>query len=117
MANPLEHLPPNVVEALRRGDKIGAIKLLREVASLGLAEAKNAIDAAHKQPAGHAPAGRTPPSHADAHPQTPQQAPHTSPLYAPGLSPGEVPKTSGGMGFVLVLIVAAIMIVLFWKLA
>jgi hypothetical protein len=38
-------------------------------------------------------------------------------LYSPGLSPGEVPRRSGGIGFVFLLIVAAIAIGLFWKFA
>ena len=38
-------LPPNVAAALARGNKIEAIKLLREATGLGLAEAKHAIDA------------------------------------------------------------------------
>jgi hypothetical protein len=120
MANPLDSLPPNVVEALRRGDKIGAIKLLREVARVGLAEAKNAIDTANRQSATHRPehnpehrpaAAGTPPH------SPPPQVPAASTLYSPGLSPGEVPRTSGGMGFVIVVIIAVIAIWLFWKVA
>jgi large subunit ribosomal protein L7/L12 len=45
MPNPIESLPPDVVEAWRAGRKIEAIKLLREKAGAGLAEAKAAIDA------------------------------------------------------------------------
>src|SRR5438105_3109908 len=103
MANPLDSLPPNVVEALRRGDKIGAIKLLREVARVGLAEAKTAIDAASRTPAVHKPDHK--PADAASRPHSP---PHrnaaVSPLYSPGLSPGEVPRRSGGIGFVFLLI-------------
>ena len=39
-------LPDNVVDALRRGNKIEAIKLLREQTGAGLKEAKDAVDAA-----------------------------------------------------------------------
>src|SRR5262245_43442110 len=39
------HLPEDVRAALNRGDKIGAIRLLREQMGLGLAEAKAAVDA------------------------------------------------------------------------
>ena len=39
-------LPGKVVDALRRGDKIGAIKLLREQTGIGLKEAKDAVEAA-----------------------------------------------------------------------
>ena len=52
-------LPAAVVEALQRGDKIGAIKLLRKQTGLGLKEAKDAVDI-RPQPvartAGHRPA-------------------------------------------------------------
>lgn len=39
-------LPADVIAALARGDKIGAIRLLREHTGLGLKEAKDHIDAA-----------------------------------------------------------------------
>ena len=38
-------LPENVVEALKRGDKVEAIKLLRQQTGAGLKEAKDAVDA------------------------------------------------------------------------
>ena len=38
-------LPDKVVEALKRGNKIEAIKLLREQTGVGLKEAKEAVDA------------------------------------------------------------------------
>jgi ribosomal protein L7/L12 len=41
-------LPPLVIESLRRGDKIGAIKLLRHATGLDLKEAKDAVDAAER---------------------------------------------------------------------
>lgn len=44
---PASTLPPAVAAALRRGNKIDAIKLLREHTGLGLKEAKDAIDAFH----------------------------------------------------------------------
>ncbi|MEP7067619.1 MAG: hypothetical protein ABI789_00200 [Usitatibacter sp.] len=96
MANPT--LPPEVVEALRRGNKIEAIKLLRKAAGLGLAEAKARAEA-------HAPgaaAGR-PMSGNAAH----------APLYPggrriPGLSPGEVPRTSSAPVAFIILIAAIV---------
>ncbi|HZX52745.1 MAG TPA: ribosomal protein L7/L12 [Pseudomonas sp.] len=39
-----EDLPPQVVAALERGQKIEAIKLLREFKGIGLKEAKEAVD-------------------------------------------------------------------------
>src|SRR5262245_17299284 len=43
MSHPL--LPEDVRDALSRGDKIAAIRLLREQTGLGLAEAKAAVEA------------------------------------------------------------------------
>ena len=41
-------LAPQVQEALRRGNKIEAIKIYRELTGVGLAEAKDAIDRAER---------------------------------------------------------------------
>jgi hypothetical protein len=41
-------LSPQIREALRRGNKIEAIKLYREMTGVGLAEAKQAIDRAER---------------------------------------------------------------------
>lgn len=49
---PANPLPANVLDALRRGNTIEAIKLLRESSGLGLKEAKDIIDAhLHGNPA------------------------------------------------------------------
>ena len=100
MADPTKTLPPEVVEALRRGNKIEAIKLLRKAAGLGLAEAMARAEA-------HAPgaaAGR-PMSGNAAH----------APLYPggrriAGLSPGEVPRTSSAAPLAFIALIAAIVI-------
>ena len=41
-------LAPQVQDALRRGNKIEAIKIYRELAGVGLAEAKDALDRAEQ---------------------------------------------------------------------
>ena len=41
-------LAPQVQDALRRGNKIEAIKIFRELTGVGLAEAKQAIDRAEQ---------------------------------------------------------------------
>lgn len=46
MTIPTEPLPPEVLAALQRGNKIEAIKLLRQLTGLGLKEAKDAVEAA-----------------------------------------------------------------------
>jgi len=77
-------LPADVIDALRRGNKIEAIKLLRLKTGLGLKEAKDAIDASGVVPA----AGTT------------------------RLAPGEVPRSSGRLWFVVA--VAAVAIVVYY---
>lgn len=39
------HLPPAVIDAIRLGNKIEAIKILREVRGISLKDAKEAVDA------------------------------------------------------------------------
>jgi ribosomal protein L7/L12 len=72
-------LPPEVLSALEQGNKIEAIRLMREKTGLGLKEAKEAVDAYD----------------------------HTN-ANAGGLSPGEVPATSTGMWWIAALIVAVL---------
>jgi len=108
----MTQLPPGVVEALRKGNKIEAIKLLRAVSKVGLAEAKTVIDALERhgaQKGGHQ-AG-----HSEHHPRVPPTPPPVIPGSQPGLSPGEVPRTPGEFGFVILVIVAAAVAWLFWK--
>lgn len=78
MFEPDKPLPDDVLDALRRGNKIEAIKLLRQKTGLGLKEAKDAVEAS-----GEAPAART-----------------------TALAPGEVPR-SGGRLWLLIAVVAA----------
>ena len=96
MANPTKTLPPEVVDALRRGNKIEAFKLLRKAVGVGLAEAKARAEA-------HAP-------EAAADRPMSGNVPH-APLSAggrrvPGLSPGEVPRTGNGGPAIVVLLIA-----------
>lgn len=68
-------LPPAALAAMASGNKIEAIKLVREATGLGLKEAKDAVEAAASGPAG-------------ADPQT-----------TGGLAPGEVPPSRlSGLG-------------------
>lgn len=106
--------PPAVVEALARGNKIEAIKLLRQFTKMGLAETKALVDAidAQKTAGGPgAPARSTGPVGAASiklqHPN-PQYVPHSR----SGLSPGEVPSTGSQFGWVIVLLVAAAIVFL-----
>jgi hypothetical protein len=55
MTDRTDELPSKVLMALERGQKIEAIKLLREARGLGLKEAKEAVDA--YQPSGRPVSG------------------------------------------------------------
>jgi ribosomal protein L7/L12 len=92
-------LPDAVAEALRRGDKNAAIKLLRERTGLGLKAARERIEAAGF-PAAAAAAPTTMP-HLDHRIDAPRD------LLAPrahGLAPGEVPRSNGAFWLVLALL-------------
>ncbi|MBI1891014.1 MAG: ribosomal protein L7/L12 [Burkholderiales bacterium] len=77
-------LPANVMEALQRGDKIGAIKLLRQQTGLELKDAKDAVEGSSSGfPSGSAP----------------DSLPTSN-----GLAPGEVPRSGKAFPWVAVLI-------------
>ncbi|MGZ5038849.1 MAG: ribosomal protein L7/L12 [Usitatibacter sp.] len=85
-------LPPDVVDALRRGNKIEAIKLLRQATGLGLAEAKARVDIYELAGGG----------------KTGNVGMSVRHVTARGehLSPGEVPRSTAGLGvFVLIALV------------
>lgn len=77
--------PPAATEALRRGNKIEAIRLVREQQGIGLKEAKDLVE------------------------QHEQLLVPTAESLMPrnGLSPGEVPRSSGRVTFVLVVLAIA----------
>ena len=78
-----EPLPPEVVEALRQGNKIEAIKRLRTATGLGLAEAKDRIEAHDLAGAGQATLGVA--------------APGGSQAWHSPLAPGEVGHNRRGL--------------------
>jgi polar amino acid transport system substrate-binding protein len=71
-------LPGTVVEALQQGNKIEAIKRLRQLTGVGLKEAKDAVDA--------------------------YQHTHT----ASGLSPGQVSDSGGGLWWIIAIVIAGL---------
>jgi ribosomal protein L7/L12 len=75
-----QSLPPDVLDALQKGRKIEAIRLMREQTGLGLKESKDAVD-------GY------------------QQMYH--PLD--GLSPGQVGDTGSGIWWVIVLVLVCVL--------
>ena len=85
--SPAPHaLPSNVVDALSRGDKIDAIRLLREATGLGLKEAKDVV--------GVYQGSKLP---------TPTPTP-TSASKRTGLAPGQVPASGSQTWVVLTLL-------------
>jgi hypothetical protein len=120
--DPRQNLPPQIADAIAKGNLIEAIKYLRQnKPQLGIAEAKAVIEAIQRQQQGggkvnlnvNAKAAvknsATPtamPPHSTPH--VPHHAP-ISPSMDPRVSPGEIPRTSGGAVFLG--IVAAIVVV------
>lgn len=113
------NIPPQVIQAVQRGNLIEAIKQLRKhKPQLGLAEARALIEAIQAQAAqGGVPplvqkardkvaakvSSQTPHTpHAQAHPPIPAG------MMDPHRSPGEVPRSSHGAGLMFVLVAFAI---------
>jgi hypothetical protein len=101
MPTPDGSLPPDVIDALRQGRMIEAIKLLRTGSGIGLKEAKDIIDAHIRRAA--APVGSQGAKDAAAASQRRMIANHSNPG---GYSPGEVPR-SHNFSWVIVVLVAA----------
>lgn len=111
-------LPPEVVNALSRGNLVEAIKLLRKThPHMGLAEAKALLDAVANlapKPPPHAPAGKA--SHAGGLQASHASAPKHDVVHIPrrpGLSPGEVPRSSSAAGGMALLVVAVLAVLLY----
>lgn len=131
----MTELPPDVVDALRRGEPIEAMKLLRASAKLSLKDARQAIDRAAGRPAPGAsqkaslqeffraqaakagaaaparPGRASAPVHRPSAPAGPSlhTAARTEPLRAPqagDLSPGEVPRRGGAWALIAAIAVA-----------
>jgi ribosomal protein L7/L12 len=92
-------LPREAIDALGGGNKIEAIKIIREATGIGLAEAKSMVDEIER-----------------ANPSAPPFAAGAraspTPLRAsPGLAPGEVPRTGGAGKWLALLAVAAVAVI------
>ena len=96
---------PGVADAIRKGNKIEAIKILREKTGLGLKEAKDHID--------QFPGS----SRSDyAHPEPPKQQAEWQPtLSRRGLSPGEEPQTIWSRWWIVVVIILAALTYYFYQ--
>lgn len=94
------NLPPEVIEAWRGGHKIEAIRRLRKIAGLELAQAKAAIDQLDGRHAGSS--GQ----------RTAMQA-----LRPDGLAPGEVPRPKASPGVAVLIVLAVVGLWLYWIFA
>jgi|SRR5688572_6899986 len=102
-------LPPEVLEALKRGNKIEAIKRLREAMALGLAEAKAVVEA-HDMIRGSKPAAQPKAKGKAKAPLQSMAGKHTSAYIREredNLSPGEVPRNSASP-FGIIIAIAAV---------
>jgi hypothetical protein len=112
------NIPPQVLQAMQRGNLIEAIKLLRQQKpQLGLAEAKALIEAIQRQ-------ANVPPlvqkaqarvegamhAHDAGHPPRGPAHPLPSSMMNPHVSPGEVPRTGSGSVFA-VMVIAIVVVV------
>ena len=112
MDDPRTSLPPQVTEALQRGNLIEAIKYLREhKPQMGLAEAKALIEALQKQ-GGVKVNVKTNVTTNVRHASKPHSPPHATPSASmnPHATPGEVPR--GGHGAALLAIIVGIVVVI-----
>ncbi|MBC8022636.1 MAG: hypothetical protein H7Y14_05930 [Burkholderiales bacterium] len=109
MADLPKQLPPDVAQALARGNLVEAIKLLRTKHNIGLAEAKGLLDAIQNQAKAGAAAATAARSKAQAtmHPMHAHQHEVALPPDPSHLSPGEMPRSSSGAVFAMVVVVIA----------
>ncbi len=119
MANLPSSVPPDVLNALRSGNQLEAIKLLRKTKGIGLMEAKATLDAfLRASAAGNANANAGAKPKPQPHAVTMQSrhtfvSPRRAGEVANYLSPGEVPRESAGTSAFVILVAAAVAAV-FW---
>jgi hypothetical protein len=110
--NPPPPLPPEVLDALRRGRTLDAIKLLRKK-GFGLAEAKSLLEWQARRntlPTRVRPGGAADAPEAAPRPLVrPHRPPATMTSIGRGLSPGEVPRgASNAFGVAVILVVGIV---------
>lgn len=102
-------LPAEIVDALRQGRLVDAIKLLRQQQGLGLKEAKELIDLAREQLAARTsvPGSTQPAPPSSTHPAASSLTPPSA--LRDGYAPGEVPRQSNAASWALALAAAALL--------
>ena len=112
------NIPPQVLQAVQRGNLIEAIKFMRQhKPQLGLAEAKALIEAIQRQAKVPALVQKAQARvEGGMHPHGPAHTPHgpahpiPSSMMNPHVSPGEVPRTGSGSVFA-VMVIAIVVVV------
>jgi Ribosomal protein L7/L12 C-terminal domain len=118
MTAPRPNLPSDVLRALARGDKIGAIKLVRELTGYGLREAKDIAEGRRSYQGPQSPPhGQLPaPPHGQL-PAWPHQSADPGHFDAgTGLAPGEQPSVSVNsalVGWLAALVAAGLLLYLY----
>jgi hypothetical protein len=117
-------LPPGVIEALKQGNKIEAIRILRESTKMGLTEAKAAVEMLDKMKgvvgAAQAianvaqsvrPAATSNTSSVSKNVRM-HAKPGPAPLRRPGMSPGEMPRDGNGVVGIAILVIVGLALAL-----
>ena len=105
------HLPAAINAALANGDKLAAVKLLKDATGIGLKEAKDRIESGDPSqwmasPAAYPPAHTAPSPSPTVARATPTAAP---PAWSqPGFEPGKVETSFNGKRALIVLLLAAL---------
>ncbi len=102
--------PPGVLEALKSGNKLEAIKLMHRATKGGLVNGKTMVEALRKATVTVAEARTTarPPASIRAHHSMHGQ---NLPRSRSGLSPGEEPRAGSQFGGVIVLLVGVVVVI------
>jgi len=117
-------LPPGVIEALKQGNKVEAIRILRESTRMGLTEAKAAVEMLDKMKgvvgAAQAianvaqsvrPAATSNTSSVSKNVRM-HAKPGPAPLRRPGMSPGEMPRDGNGVVGIAILVIVGLALAL-----
>jgi len=108
--------PPGVIEALKQGNKIEAIRILRESTKMGLTEAKAAVEMLDKMKGvvGVAQAIANVASNTSSVSKNVRMhaKPGPAPLRRPGMSPGEMPRDGNGVVGIAILVIVGLALAL-----
>ena len=109
-------IPPDVLNAMRNGNQLEAIKLLRKTKSIGLVEAKAILDAfLRASAAADAGAGATTRPHAASmHARHTYTSPRRAGEVVNHVSPGEVARGGGAGAWSVLFLIAVAVVAWLW---